>query len=85
MANLLRKIIEWLFFKYVVDHYVEAEEADMGDYEIEFEPDFQEEMSHDEILDALSYSLGGAFELLIPKFDNEVDKAMWEKEFHTIH
>ena len=87
MGNLLRKIIEWLFFKYVVDHYEEIDtvEHDAGpEFEISYDPGGGL-LSPDEIKDAMAYSFGGAVELFLPKFDNETDRAMWEKKFHTIH
>lgn len=75
----LRKIIEWAFFKYVVDFHLDNLE--------EPEPQLNMSEGYDEsdVLDALCYSLGGAIDLLSPKFDNEIDKAMYERKFNTLH
>lgn len=84
MKNLLKKAIEWAFFKYVVG---DLEQIVMDDEEYEETIEFELEPELQEALDALSYSLKGVsvMELVDPKFDNEVQQAMYEKRFHTIH
>jgi hypothetical protein len=71
LSDLIRKLIEWAYFKYVVDHALREE------YEVVFEPD------HDHVLDA--YSLIDFSEFIQPVFSTEVEAAMYEKKFHTLH
>ena len=90
MGNFLRKLIEWAFFKYVVDHSLDksSEEAlamlEADGLEIVFEP-------HDDLKECLqSKNIEASFTdwattLLTPKFDTEVEQAMYEKRFFTLH
>jgi hypothetical protein len=84
LKNLIKRLIEWAFFKYVCEPLVEEKpEEEPEDFEIVFEP----EPEFQDMLDAMSYSCGGAWDLMLakPKFDNEIDEAMYQKKFETIH
>ena len=92
MIKLVKKLIEWAFFKFVYEPEIillESEDTggeDLG-FEIIFEPDptFLSSKDADHYLDAQCYSHGGAWDLAKPSFDNEIDAAMYEKKKSTVH
>jgi hypothetical protein len=66
MGNLLRKLIEWAFFKYVVDFHLENAESQALNEE--WSDNFNEK-----------------FVVLASGYENEVEKAMYEKQYYTLH
>jgi len=86
IGNSLRKLIEWAFFKYVVDHHLEQASLealeeyplkedsilDDDDFEIVFEPDPDFVEGLKKILQA-------------QEFDTEEEQAMYEKKYNTEH
>lgn len=78
--NLFKQLIEWAFFKYCYEPVIEIPEG----YEVEFE-----ELEFDEseltLLSDIERMSDELRELLTPTFDNEIEKAMYERRFHTLH
>ena len=72
---MIKRLIEWAFFKYCYEPVIEIPEG----YEVEFE---DEEMMLLTDIERMTDELRG---LLHPSFDNEIDRAMYERQFHTIH
>lgn len=72
---MIKRLIEWAFFKYCYEPVIEIPEG----YEVEFE---ETELS---LLHDIERMSGELQELLNPTFDNEIEKAMWERKYHTLH
>jgi len=72
---MIKRLIEWAFFKYCYEPVIEIPEG----YEVEFE---DEEMMLLTDIERMTDELRG---LLSPSFDNEIDRALYERQFHTLH
>lgn len=72
--NIFQRLIHWAFYK-----YVDTPIIDLSGYEIEF-VDEEEQLIAE--LEEYSQQLK---ELLNPTFDNEIDRAMYERKFFTLH
>lgn len=72
---MIKRLIEWAFFKYCYEPVIEIPEG----YEVEFE---DEEMM---LLTDIERMTDELRELLHPSFDSEIDKALYERKFHTLH
>lgn len=72
---MIKRLIEWAFFKYCYEPVIEIPEG----YELEFE---ESELN---LLEDIERMSGELQELLNPTFDNEIEKAMWERKYHTLH
>ena len=70
--NIFQRLISWAYFK-----YVDTPIIDLSGYDVEFE--------EDELISELETMSQSLRELLEPSFDNEIDRAMYEKTFATIH
>ncbi len=73
MKNLIKKLIEWAFFKYVIGDVL----VDDGEEELEIVFDSDLDLK----LETLDYSLGGSWDL----FEEDIERAMLERRFHTLH
>ena len=86
MVNLLRKLIEWAFYEYVVEHELEKNTLEeLEDYPL---PEDEEEATEWGLEDDLViiFEPDEAFvdslkEIL--EFEDEEQQAMYEKQFHT--
>jgi len=72
---MIKRLIEWAFFKYCYEPVIEIPEG----YEVEFD---DEELVLLTDIERMTDELRGP---LHPSFDNEIDRAMYERKFHTLH
>lgn len=76
--NIFQKLICWAFYKYVDTGPIINLEG--FEFELDDEPDSEEDLIYE--VDCLSQRLQLLME---PSFDNEIEKAMYERRFSTLH
>lgn len=74
LTGLIKKAIEFLFWKYCAEEILQEQELEEQEFEVVFEPD-------PELEEIVSFET----ELISLFAPTEIEKAMYEKQFFTLH